>query len=251
MFIYCNQAGSGYKIYDISRSVEIITCKEIELPDYFTRLMRVSMQASDSSFKNLARYVAGDRGFNALVTIAFSDMDKKIQILDVIKSFGWHGFRDRMASLFIYKRQYGVFPKSVDSKNIRYLLELEDKLKKHTTSGYSRGFLLGFYLEMSNLSFKRSDLSDGCDQLIMDDDLIELLSFSGSKVVEIDWLFLILVHFDFFLGRTAIGSILKNGVSYQELYGSLGSEQKNIMMRNMMAYGGSIGEPEMFFTDYV
>jgi hypothetical protein len=127
----------------------------VSLPETLTQLLRVNMQSSGRSFLDLQKTLLADKSMYALISRAFKDIDSDLRIEALVKSLGWHGLRDRMTSLFIYREINDVFPKTTYPELVADILAFEDKVKDHLVSGFSRAFLYAFYTKMALLNMRR------------------------------------------------------------------------------------------------
>lgn len=219
--------------------------RAINLPSYFTDFLRENMQTSSEFYRKLPHSVRSDISFRTLVDLSFKDIHEDTIVDYILKVIGWNGFRNRMTSVFIYHIVNGAFPFKSDLGLIQDIINLETKLRPFSVEGYSRAFLLGFYLKVLKL-----DSKDNTD-IDISDDIIELLSLSGSRIVKIDWLVIMLLHFKEFLGLERLKKILQTKIKYEDIYSLLSDEQKEIVMDNMLSYGSSIGDEEIFCSSLV
>lgn len=230
----------------------MLDLQTMRLPDYFTLLLRINMQSSGKNFASLDRYVYERAHFRSLVSRYFSDVDPKVRIPSIVKSLGWHGFRDRLANIFLEKMMSGKFPQHTKLDHVKEILEFEERVKKYTVDGYSRSFLLAFYLK----SYLIWEMSEGgglaeFDQFQILSDVGQALELNGSRAIKIDWIILSLCLYSKFLGQDILVKELKSGKKFSELFQLLDDNQKRDKISNMLSYGASIGEQELFTSDRV
>ncbi len=223
----------------------------LNMPDYFTSLLRVSMQSSGQHFTGLQRYILDNQSFLGLVELGLKDIDKDLHIERIIKVLGWHGFRDRIATMFIYKEINGDYPKHIPQNGVYGLLTFEDKIKPHTVAGFSRAFLLGLYQKMVLLRLSQSDPNGKHDDFLVDDTIIALLRFSSARTVKVDILLIVLKHFATFIGYEKLEGFLKSGTSYEDLFSLLNNEQRMLLMNNLLSYSSSINDAEVFYAQTI
>lgn len=222
----------------------------VNLPDHFTRLLRVNMQSSGKNFSNLEFYISERQGLNLLFRRIFSDIDTNGNINKVLKSLGWHGVRDRYACLYIEKLINGDFPSTIQTGNCFGILGIEDRLKKYCIEGYSRGFLLGFYFKMASIELSISGDSSGSD-LLKISDVFDVLDLSTSRTIKIDWVVILIQHLIYFLGKDEVLELVSAGGRYEDIYSLLTEKQKKIYINNLLAYGASINEKDIFVSDHI
>lgn len=87
--------------------------------------------------------------------------------------------------------------------------------------------------------------------MIINKDLIDLLKFSKARSQYPDWMLLLLYHFDNFFGREKLTEFLKTSTPYEKIYEQLTHDQKASLCLNLLAYGYSINEPDIFHESVV
>jgi hypothetical protein len=222
----------------------------VNLPDHYTQLLRVNMQSSGKNFSELQYYIAEHKGLYLMFRKIFEDIDSSGNVNKVLKSLGWHGVRDRFACLYIEKLINGQFPKNVQTGNCFGLLGLEDRLKPFCIGGYSRAFLLGFYFKMASIELSIAGDSSG-SELIKIDEVFEVLALSTSRTIKIDWVVILIQHLILFLGKDEVVELVRAGGKYQDIYELLTQDQKQIYINNLLAYGASINEKDIFISDHI
>jgi len=229
----------------------MICYPSVNLPDSFTRLLRTNLQKPDVIAAYIKHEMEEDQGLRSLVYRFFKDIDPKVRIEFIIKSVGWHGFRDRLASLYLYYKTHRDWPNETDQTMVSDLVEIEQKLKRATVDGFSRGFMLAFYFKMAGLSLSGDNNEGALNYLTIEDEIIDLLKSVKSRTVKIDWLVILMNHFDYFLGREKLKDSIKNGLGYEEIYKSLDPDFHSILMENNLTYGYSVNDPEFFYVETV
>ncbi|WP_127715892.1 hypothetical protein [Halobacteriovorax sp. HLS] len=222
----------------------------VNLPDHFVRLLKVNMQSSGKNFSNLEYYISERKGLLLLFQMISKDIDTGGNVNKVIKSLGWHGVRDRFACLYIEKLINGEYPKNIQVGNCFGILGLEDRLKKFSIGGYSRGFLLAFYFKIASIELSIAGDSSG-SELLNIDDVFEVLALSTSRTIKIDWVIILIQHLILFLGKDEVLELVRAGGKYQDIYELLTSDQKKIYINNLLSYGASINERDIFISDHV
>lgn len=222
----------------------------VNLPDHFTSLLCVNMQSSGKNFNGLAVYISERKGFLTQFLRLFSDIDTSGNIDKIVKSLGWHGVRDRLACLYIENLINGEFPDTVTPGNCYGILGFEDRLKPHSIGGFSRGFLLGFYLKIASIELSLKGDSSA-NQLMDMEEVFEVLALSNARTVQIDILALLIKHLIFFLGKDEIIEGINSGKKYKDFYKLLSDTQQSLLMSNLLSYGASINEKELFVSDLI
>lgn len=223
----------------------------VVLPDDFTHLLKVNMQSTSKGFGGLKAYVLERPDLARLVQNGFVDIDPQGRVERIIKAVGWFGMRDRLANIFLTKLFTGKFPERAPANFLVEVLEFEEKVKSQTVDGYSRAFLLAFYMRYALAELKSSQTKHTFDEMLFTNDLISLMKIARSRVVKIDWLLLVLNHFVAFLGKDFCARELEKSSRFDTLWKALSLEQKELMTSNLLAYGAAIQESEIFVSDLI
>jgi len=218
----------------------------ISLPVYFTRLLCINMQYGEHHFENLAGHIASHPGFLGLIERCFKDIDEKANLRNIIKALGWFGFRNRMASIFLEYQLNGSFPLKPNLELCHELLTLEESVKLKTVDGFSRAFLLAFYWKLHKYKSNNSFL-ESLDW----EDFLTLFSYTKARVVKIDWLIFMMIHFYTYQGKEVLRDALSKGTDYSQMYNSLTVNQKRQYTMNALSYGASINEAEFFYQSRI
>lgn len=223
----------------------------VVLPDDFTHLLKANMQSTSKGFGGLKTYVLERPDLSRLVQKGFVDIDPQGRVERIIKAVGWFGMRDRLANIYLTKLFTGKFPEEPPQQFLTETLEFEEKLKTQTVDGYSRSFLLAFYLRYALVELKNTKAAKDFESMIFTSDLTSLMKLARSRVVKIDWLLIVLNHFISFLGKEVCERELEKSSQFDKLWMALSTEQKELMTSNLLAYGAAIQDSEIFVSDFV
>ena len=219
----------------------------VSLPEHFTKLLATNIQNSTLGNNNLEMYIYENKELNTLVKSIFRDIDPDGFLGKIINISGWIGIRNRLAAVYIEYAMAGRFPELANLSLVTDIINIENRLRHFTPSGFSRAFLLGFYAKFALINVIHS--SEGKNHLIIKEEHFEFMKFSKTKSIRIDWLMFQLIQFDHFLGTERMNSLLKANPRYDSLYALLSPEEKNAMIENCMVYGASINDSEIFLND--
>ena len=217
----------------------------IKLPDYICSLLRSDMSGNEqkSRKRELSRIIFETPSLQSLFDEFFYDIDPERRFDFIFKSMGWEGIRDRLLNLCLHFQEFGCF----DIDAVDYVSEferIEYKLKPFGVEGFSRLNLLFFYVQ-SSLILKKG--GEEFLQFIHGPKLLGYFRSFKSKIIEIDYIILILFQFDHFLGESEVLKGLDLKESYRYLYGQLDLNEKKILINNCLAYSYSIDDD--FFFD--
>ena len=221
----------------------------ISLPEYFTRLLVSNIQNSTQTNTNLELYINEHREFNAMIKKIFRDIDPDGFLGKILSISGWTGVRNRMAAVYLEHAMTGKFPDQANLNLVSDIINVENKLRHFTQPGFSRAFLLAFYAKMSLIHVRKLSDSRELSPLTIKDEHIELMKFSKSKSVRIDWLMIELIQFENFFGLERLTELLKSQTRYEALFSLLTEDEQAQMISNCLTYGASINDQEIFIGD--
>ncbi|MBY0416222.1 MAG: hypothetical protein K2Q18_18760 [Bdellovibrionales bacterium] len=221
----------------------------VSLPEYYVRLLSTNIQHSTHMNNSLEMYINDNKDLNALVKKIFRDIDPDGFLGKIISISGWHGIRNRLAALFLEHAMTGKFPETANLNLVTDLVSVENKLRHFTPAGFNRAFLLAFYAKMSLIQIKMMSDSRELSPLIIKDEHIDYMKLSKAKSPRIDWLMLQLIQFEHFLGHERLHGLLQNETRYADMFSLLSRQEQTQMMNNLMVYGSSIFDNDIFTTD--
>ncbi len=216
----------------------------ISLPEYFTLFLRSNMQSTGENYSGMNSYAQSSPPLQMIFKKFFKDIDLDGKPSLILKSIGWFGVRNRLADIFLDYHLKDEF--SYQGKGLTHtkeIIALENDLVKHSVEGYNRAFLLGFYFQMAKIGAQKVQKKTSFFQ---GEELIMLLEKAQSKSVKIDWLMVLLAHFSHFMGAEELGPYLNSKAGISLLLECLEDDHKKIFYQNMLNYGASINDPEIF-----
>jgi hypothetical protein len=181
---------------------------------------------------------------------AFDEFDDGRGLEKTMLALGWSNFRERMGSMYVYKAVHGNYPNKTNMDLVEDIRDLETKFVNHSVNGFSRVFLLGFYLRLANIKTQRRE-SNPYLEIKIPEEIVSFLRLSQGRSERLDWLILIVMHLQQGLGDKMLMNALISGKKFDDLYAVLSPELKRNMMDNLLAYGASIGEPDVFIYDKI
>ena len=227
----------------------MINLPYIAMPDHFVKLLCSNIQNTTQINNNLEMYINDNRELNIIIKKVFRDLDPDGFLGKIVSIAGWPGIRNRLASVFIDYAHNGVFAETANINLVNELVNIENKLRHFTVQGYSRAYLLAFYSKMSMIKINQMEEVHHFSPLIISDDHIDLMKFSKSKSVRIDWLMLQLILFENVLGMETLKNLLKGQMKFGAIFNMLKPEEKEWFMQNLLTYGASILDFEFFISD--
>jgi hypothetical protein len=229
--------------------MQMLNLPHVILPAEFVTLLKTNLSVSTSSLPifellrpNQAIYQAMER--------AFKEFDDGRGLEKTMVALGWSNFRERMASLYVYKSIHGKFPISTSMELVEDIKELENRFSGHGVTSLSRTFLLGFYLKLANIQIQHRE-NNKFKEIKVPEEIDSLLKLVQGRSEKIDWLILILMHLLHGLGDKMLINSLVSGKKIDDLYQLLTPELRKNMMDNLLAYGASIREQDLFIYDKV
>jgi hypothetical protein len=224
----------------------------VYVPEDLTWINSFYLNNSRKSYVSISENVNSKPFLKLHVDRLFSQYIKANSIESMLNALGWRGFRDRLASSYLYHFFHGFFPQEDELDNITEVIQFEDDLKGIFPEGNSRIFFLGFFLKMCEIQSMKDNSDNFISFLKLSRELKQVLLLGDQKIVKPDWMILSLIHFESFLGRENILEIIKEDKGdFSLLRKRLSSEQKELMIQNFLRYGASINEQEMFIYEKV
>ncbi len=221
----------------------------VNLPKEFTALLKKNTSQLIHPSDVMVHLRSQKALFNVLEH-AFSEFDEGHGLEKIFLALGWSSFRDRLASVYVYKTIYGDFPKKTNLTLIEEMKLFEARFLAHSVNSSSRVFLLSLYLKMANLELQTIE-NNQFFELKIPSEVDQLLNLSQVKSDKIDWLILIVYHLQLGIGEKMLTNCLINGKNFIEIYELLSKNDKELMSRNLLAYGASIEDSELFLFEKV
>lgn len=219
------------------------------LPTEFLSLLKTNISASATSTP-VFDVIKANQALYCVLEKAFKEFDDGRGFEKTMIALGWANFRDRMASIYVYKSIYGNFPNKTSMDLVEDIKQLEVRFTNHSVTSSSRLFMLGFYLKLANIETQRKENNKYID-IKIPEELGAFLKFSQGRTEKIDWLILTSMHLLHGLGDKLLMNGLVSGKKFSELYNLMPSEQRKNMMDNLLAYGASIGEQDVFLYEKI
>ncbi len=219
------------------------------MPKEFVSLLRTSIAVTNSPGP-VFDSIRSNRGLMMLLEKSFKEFDDGRGVEKVMVALGWSHFRDRFASLYIFKSIYGHFPQKTDMSLVEDIKNIETLYSDFSIQSYSRIFLLGFYLSLSNIEVRHKEGQLNVP-LQLPPEVLDVMSICQGRSERIDWLMLMVWHFITYLGKNELINKLTAGVSFSDLYQSITADQQLHFTQNLLTYGASVQEDEVFFYERV
>jgi hypothetical protein len=229
-----------------------ITFPIVYVPDGITWLLKTHFNNSNKSYSIITDAIFNNPFIKIQISKLFKQYMKEDSIQSLLSSLGWKGLRDRLASMYLYHYENGVFPHLLSTDNVEEILEFEKKFISIFPDGNSRVFILGMFFKLCELSSKKENANNLQTYLAVSDSLLKIIELGGQKVIKPDWLILTLIHLESYLGYDELHSqVLATKGNFYKLVALLNDEQKEEMMQNFLRYGASIDEDEIFLYEKV
>jgi hypothetical protein len=198
------------------------------------------------------KFIRGKRQLQILLDDAFKNSDEyQMGLEKLVSSLGWTHFKNRWSSLYVFKMIFDNYPNEVDLELVVDVIKFEERFQSISALTHSRVFLLGFYLKMVNLYFKKNNPEITDDEWAIPTTVDEILTSHVVKTEQPDWLILCLWHFCHFLGAEKVKPLLAGDNAYAMLFAYLTEPQRYQLVNNLLAYGCAIQEPEFFTFEKV
>lgn len=221
----------------------------VNLPAEYVTLLKTNLSVTNST-EPVFSHIYPNRALYSILETAFKEFNDGRGLEKVMGALGWTSFRDRMASVYISKSIYGDFPNKTDLDLVEDIKSIEGRFINHSVNGFSRLFLLGFYLKLANLEIQtRAD--NKFLEIILPYEIGTFLKLTQGRSEKIDWLILILFHLNAALGESLLMNNLIAGKKIEDLYAMMSKDDQEQMGQNLLAYGASIQESDVFLYEKV
>ncbi len=216
----------------------------VPMPKEFVTLLKSNLSVVNSP-EIIFEGIRQNRALYNVLENAFKEFDDGRGLEKLMLALGWSNFRDRMASVYVYKSIYGEYPAKTDMDLVDDIKAIETRFTEHAVHSYSRLFLLGFYLKLAQLKVRNRE-NNRFMELKLPHEIGTLIAISEARSERPDWLLLIVSHFQIAFGTKNLINGLIAGKKFDELYELMNPEHRELMHRNLLAYGASIQEEDIF-----
>jgi hypothetical protein len=220
----------------------------VDMPDDYTRLLRVDMTSTSQHHLGLQSYIFKNPSLKGILN-RILNRGEDIDINSHIKTLGWHGIRDRIMCYYVNFAKTKRHDSQVRVEMIDDITDLERSLRFSTVSGFSRIPLYGFYLQLLCIDDGLESIKD--HPLYPNSNIMELLSKNTQRVINIDYLIIMLHHLIEFNGMDQMKTFIDGNFSFESLYLKMTEEQKELFCSNFLSYCASIGEKDLFISKLV
>lgn len=219
------------------------------LPGEYIGLLKVPTAAGGTALpvvdmlrKSPALYMVMEKAFQEF-------NEHKIGLEKIATTLGWSNFRDRMASVYIFKALHGTFPDKTEMELVQQAIDLEARFTDKAVTGTSRIFMLGLYFRFLNIYISMRE--DGTPEVSIPPTIDKILALRNIKTDRPDWLLLLCWHLESFLGMAQVSSFIESGLSWSQIYQKLNQNQQFHLVSNLLSYGASIQEDDPFLYERI
>jgi len=221
----------------------------VELPKAFVEMLSNTYTGKDA-ITSVVSIINANSALAMSVERAFTEFNEGRGLEKIISALGWPNFRERVASLFIYKIEHGKYPEKTHMELIEDIKNFEAYYFDHSVHSNSRIFLLAFYLKIAE-TFHRQNFGQETFKLADFPDVKPWLNMSQARSEKLDWIILMLAFFQEYLGKAQLHKKLAAHATFKELFNHLSPQQQKQFHSNLLAYGMSIGDTDIFLYERV
>ncbi len=222
----------------------------IILPKEFLQLLKSNL-SSGNNVEQIFAVLKANRGLYEVLDVAFKEFNDGRGLEKTMVALGWANFRDRLASLYVYKAIHNKFPLKTDMGLVEDIQKFESTYSDIALSGTSRTFLLGLYLKLAQIRTQEMERNKFIEFRLPEELITPILKLSQVRSEKPDWLILQTFHFCEALGGKTLAGALVSGKSFDEIYEMLNDETRKLLHDNLLTYGMSIQEPETFLYEKI
>ena len=222
------------------------------IPEELGWILQSHFHNNRSSYVRITDEVYDSPFLKLMVPKLFGQYMKGNNMESMLNALGWNGFRDRLTSIYIYKALKGEFPTEIDINCIEDIKNFENELIDFAPEGHSRIFMLAVYLKLCEVRLTNEHQYIQEKLLSVKPVLKRVLELGTQKSIRADWLILTLMNIAEIVDEEVlIKTISDHKGNFYKILGLLKEEEKEKVMTNLLAYGASINENEMFIYDRV
>ena len=157
----------------------------VNLPQEFVTLLKSNLSVTNSAAP-IFEILRTNPALISILDNAFKEFNDGRGLEKVMTALGWANFRERVASVYIYKSIYGNFPSKTDMELVEDIKLLENRFTDHSVNSYSRLFLLGFYIRLANLEIQNRE-DNKFLEIKIPNEIGSLLKLSQGRSQRADW----------------------------------------------------------------
>ncbi len=221
----------------------------VQMPKEFVTLLKSNLSVVNTP-EPIFSVIQNNKALYMSLDNAFEEFNDGRGLEKLMLALGWPNFRDRMASVFVYKAIYGKYPRKTNMELVDEIKTIETKYSDHAVHSFSRLFLLGFYLKLAQIKIRTRD-NNRFLEIKLPSEIGTVLELSKARTEKIDWLILLITHLQIAFGPKTLATQIANGKKFEDLYESMPIEHRQVMNQNFLAYAASINESEIFLYDKV
>ena len=222
------------------------------IPEGLRWLLDVHLNNSKKSYTIIMEEILNDHFLKIHIHKVFKKYIRNNSIDSFINTIGWKGFRDRLAATYLFHFEHGYFPDEEVNTGIDELLKFENQLSGMFPEGSNRIFVLGIFFKLCEIASKKDHEQNWESHLDLSDFLISQIQKGEQKITKPDWLVFCMIHFEKYINKDKFQEIVNKGKGNFYLFlKELDEKQKEILMTNLLRYGASINEEEMFLFEKV
>jgi hypothetical protein len=226
---------------------------KITMPSDLNDLLKENVSQQILNPEHLVvKAIRKNRPLQIILEDSFRSIDEnQLGLEKMMSAFGWNHFKLRWCSIYIFKTIFDFYPNEIDLDLVADIEAFEQRFQGLSAVGHSRVFLLGFYLKLINLHYKKNNPEVSDDEWFIPELVDNICRDYFVKSEKPDWLILTLWHFVKFLGVDKVKPFLSQPQSYQLLFAYLTEPQRYQLVNNLLVYGASISEPQFFLYEKV
>lgn len=217
------------------------------VPEQLTKVLCSNVQDTRKAYTKVAKYLQSSSYLEKLIQKYFSAYQSRQSLEDILNYTGWELFRLRLIGIYLEYIQDERFPENPNPDMSNEVDLFARAFDRFCVNGYSRHYLLGFYLRAIELQpFSKLHLLDEVQEVR------DILAISKFKHEKLDWLILLVWHLKIFFGKDLLLKYIhEHNGDYYSVVANVSKEQREVLVRNLLTYGQSINETELFLFEKV
>jgi hypothetical protein len=173
-------------------------------------------------------------------------------IYQAILSLGWRPFRNRLISVYLYHYLYREMPHKSNLQLVQDIADFDQLYSTHSYDNSSKLMLLGLYLNMAQEHKSSQNNKGHINVQFFPRELKHFLESSRYKSAMLDWMILALWQLYQLREVTWVNeSMEKSQGRFSKVFQELTDSEKKVFLKNMLSYGSSTYEYDLFTQEFL
>jgi hypothetical protein len=219
----------------------------ISIPDAIIKICSKKMGNNRSSFGLIADIIDADPFLKLYVKQVFSEYLENGDILRMLTTLGWDGFRNRLAEAYIYHARNQKFPTKIVLDEVYDVLDIENRFDFLFTEGDSKVFQFGMYLKLCDIYLENNNEYFNDDFISIPVEVDEILAKGKGRSFDSDWLVVITWSIVNIVGVEKTKKLfIENKGNWKVILDQLTIKEQDVFFACLLRYGHGVKDQNFF-----